>query len=195
MLDSAGKAGPSPVQTLAFALAGCMGMDVVHILTKGRLDLRGLRVSLVAERAPEDPHRITAVTIDFGVTGDIPRGAGPARDRSVAREVLLGVALDAAGHRVSHARFTIPAMTPLRSPARDVSRPAARRGRAGHDRGARHRQLDAAGGSPVAGLRQIAHPRRVRRAALSCFWPASRSRCRPDRRPDGLATSGAAVRW
>lgn len=71
-LDSAGKAGPSPVQTLAFALAGCMGMDVVHILRKGRFDLRGLKLSLVAERAQEDPHRITSVTIEFAVTGAVP---------------------------------------------------------------------------------------------------------------------------
>jgi putative redox protein len=73
VLDSAGQAGPSPVQTLAFALAGCMGMDIVHILRKGRLDLRGLKISMTAERAPEDPHRITAVAIDFTVTGDIPK--------------------------------------------------------------------------------------------------------------------------
>ena len=73
VLDSAGFAGPSPVQALAFALAGCMGMDVVHILRKGRLDLRGLKIALTAERAPEDPHRITAVTIDFTVTGDVPK--------------------------------------------------------------------------------------------------------------------------
>jgi putative redox protein len=73
VLDSAGQAGPSPVQALAFALAGCMGMDVVHILRKGRLDLRGLKISVSAERAPEDPHRITAVAIDFTVTGDIPK--------------------------------------------------------------------------------------------------------------------------
>jgi putative redox protein len=71
-LDSAGKAGPSPVQALAFALAGCMGMDVVHILRKGRLDLRGLKVSLVAERAPQDPHRVTAVRVEFAVTGSVP---------------------------------------------------------------------------------------------------------------------------
>jgi putative redox protein len=71
-LDSAGKSGPSPVQTLAFAIAGCMGMDVVHILRKGRFDLRGLSVSLVAERAQDDPHRITAVTISFAVTGNVP---------------------------------------------------------------------------------------------------------------------------
>jgi putative redox protein len=73
VLDSAGQAGPSPVQALAFALAGCMGMDVVHILRKGRFDLRGLKISLTADRAPEDPHRITAVAIDFTVTGDVPK--------------------------------------------------------------------------------------------------------------------------
>ena len=73
VLDSAGQAGPSPVQALAFALAGCMGMDVVHILRKSRLDLRGLKISMTAERAQEDPHRITAVAIDFTVTGDIPK--------------------------------------------------------------------------------------------------------------------------
>jgi putative redox protein len=73
VLDSAGLAGPSPVQALAFALAGCMGMDVVHILKKGRLDLQGLKISLSAERAQDDPHRITAVAIDVLVTGDVPK--------------------------------------------------------------------------------------------------------------------------
>ncbi len=72
VLDSAGKAGPSPVQALAFALAACMGMDVVHILRKGRFDLRGLTISLVADRAPDDPHRVTAVTLNFAVTGAVP---------------------------------------------------------------------------------------------------------------------------
>ena|SRR3982751_746721 len=72
-LDSAGEAGPSPVQALAFALAGCMGMDVVHILKKGRYDLRGLRIALVAERAQENPHRITAATLDFAITGPVPK--------------------------------------------------------------------------------------------------------------------------
>src|SRR5262245_21865558 len=73
VVDSSGKAGPSPVQALAFALGGCMGMDVVHILAKGRHELRGLKLALIAERAQENPHRVTAVTIDFTVTGSIPR--------------------------------------------------------------------------------------------------------------------------
>lgn len=71
VLDSAGLAGPSPVQALAFALAGCMGMDVVHILRKARQDLRGLAIHLVAERAQDDPHRLTAVTMEFVLTGTI----------------------------------------------------------------------------------------------------------------------------
>jgi putative redox protein len=71
-LDSAGQAGPSPVQALAFSVAACMGMDVVHILTKGRHDLRGLAIALVAERAPENPHRVTAVDMRFTLTGSVP---------------------------------------------------------------------------------------------------------------------------
>ena len=73
VLDSAGEAGPSPVQALAFALAGCMGMDVVHILQKGRHELRGLRVALTGERAPDNPHRFTSITLDFAVTGPVPK--------------------------------------------------------------------------------------------------------------------------
>ncbi|HTH04103.1 MAG TPA: OsmC family protein [Vicinamibacterales bacterium] len=70
-LDSAGVAGPSPVQTLAFALAGCMAMDVVHVLTKGRCALRGLRLDLSGQRAPTDPHRFTEIGLHFTITGDV----------------------------------------------------------------------------------------------------------------------------
>ena len=71
-LDSASAAGPSPVQALGFALAGCMAMDVVHILRKGRHDLKGLKVGLVAERAPQDPHRLTGVKLHYTITGVVP---------------------------------------------------------------------------------------------------------------------------
>ena len=98
-LDSAGIAGPSPMQALGFAVAGCMAMDVVHVLKKGRHDLRGLKVVLVAQRAQEEPRRFTSVVMEFTVTGNVPRRAGAARDRSVAREILFGLALAATGHR------------------------------------------------------------------------------------------------
>jgi putative redox protein len=72
VLDSDAREGASPVQALAFALAGCMAIDVVHILRKGRLDLRGLGARLDAERAPRDPKRLVRVRLHFRVTGDVP---------------------------------------------------------------------------------------------------------------------------
>jgi len=71
VVDSDGSAGPSPVQALALALAGCMSVDVVHILERGRQPLRGLRARLRGERAPEDPHRLVRVDLRFHVTGEV----------------------------------------------------------------------------------------------------------------------------
>jgi putative redox protein len=72
VLDSGSTAGPSPMQALAFALAGCMAMDVVHVITKGRFPLRGLRANLVGQRAPEEPRRFTAITLHYTITGEVP---------------------------------------------------------------------------------------------------------------------------
>jgi putative redox protein len=74
-LDSAGIAGPSPVQTLAFALAGCMMMDIADILTKGRHAFRALRAHLVADRADDDPHRIVRLALGVTVGGEVPHDA------------------------------------------------------------------------------------------------------------------------
>jgi putative redox protein len=75
VLDGDGIAGPSPMQVLAEALAGCMAIDVVMILTKGRHPLKGLRVSFSGERAPSPPRRFVRATLTFHVTGDVPRAA------------------------------------------------------------------------------------------------------------------------
>jgi putative redox protein len=72
ILDSDGRAGLTPVQAPVLALAGCMSVDVVHILTRGRLPLGGLRARLTAERAGEDPRRLVRVDLRFTVTGDVP---------------------------------------------------------------------------------------------------------------------------
>jgi putative redox protein len=71
-LDSDGRAGPSPMQALGYAVTGCMSMDLVHILRKGRFDLKGLKADLRAQRAPDVPHRFTAIALHFTVTGDVP---------------------------------------------------------------------------------------------------------------------------
>jgi putative redox protein len=71
-LDSASQEGPSPMQALAFALAGCMAMDVIHFVRKGRHDLRGLKADLKGERAPEDPRRFTSIELKYTITGTVP---------------------------------------------------------------------------------------------------------------------------
>lgn len=81
-LDSAGAAGPSPVQALGIALAGCMTMDVAYILTKGRQPFRALRSRLVADRAPDDPHRFVRMALHVTVEGDAP-------EEAVARAIAL----------------------------------------------------------------------------------------------------------
>ena len=76
-----------------------MAMDVVHVLKKGRHDLRGLKVALVAGRAQEDPRRFTSVALHFTVTGNVPhepiqRAIDLSRDK-----VLFGLELASTGHR------------------------------------------------------------------------------------------------
>ena len=71
-LDGDSQAGPSPVQALAFALAGCMAIDVVHILTRGRTEPRALHAHLVGHRAETDPKRFVRIVLHFTATGDVP---------------------------------------------------------------------------------------------------------------------------
>jgi len=81
-LDSGSHAGPSPMQSLAFGLAGCMAMDLLHILRKSRFPLKGLKVDLKGHRAGDTPHRFTAIDLHFTVTGEVP-------DENVQRAIDL----------------------------------------------------------------------------------------------------------
>ena len=90
VLDSRGEAGPSPVQALAMALAGCMAMDVVHILQKGRLPIQGLRAHLVAGRSGADPKRIVSAQLRLTVVGDVP-GEKVERAIALSRETYCSV--------------------------------------------------------------------------------------------------------
>jgi putative redox protein len=80
-LDSAGLAGPSPMQALGFAIAGCMTTDVAHILTRGRHPFRALRSHLVADRAQDEPHRFVRMSLHITVEGEVP---GDAVERAIA---------------------------------------------------------------------------------------------------------------
>jgi putative redox protein len=89
-IDGDSTAGPSPVQALVFALAGCMAADVIFILTKGRHDVRALRAGLNAERAQENPHRLLKVNLHFDLEGAVP-GDAVQRAISLSREKYCSV--------------------------------------------------------------------------------------------------------
>jgi putative redox protein len=90
VIDSDGRAGPSPVQALALGLAGCMAVDVVHILRKGRHPLQGLRVTLTGQRAEEEPRRLVAVDLHFALDGAVPNETA-ARAIELSREKYCSV--------------------------------------------------------------------------------------------------------
>lgn len=82
VIDGDGTAGPSPMQLMAFGIAGCMAADVVSILQKGRHPLTGLRTSFSGQRAETPPRRFTHVTMTFHVSGAVP-------DEAVSRAIAL----------------------------------------------------------------------------------------------------------
>lgn len=75
VIDGQSKAGPSPIDALAMAVAGCMAVDVVDIITKGRHELRGLTTRLTAERAADPPRRFVRVALHFEIDGPVPEAA------------------------------------------------------------------------------------------------------------------------
>jgi len=68
-IDGAAGTGATPVQMLALSLAGCMAIDLVHILTRGRHPVASLSTEIRSERAADDPKRFTRVYLDFTLTG------------------------------------------------------------------------------------------------------------------------------
>jgi putative redox protein len=75
IVDGDSSAGPSPVQLLAISLAGCMSMDIVDILRKGRHTMTAFRSDIVGERAQEPPTRLLKVRLEFHVQGVVPAQA------------------------------------------------------------------------------------------------------------------------
>ena len=68
-VDGDSKRAASPVDMLLLSLAGCMGADVVDILGKSRVELDGLEIEVVGERAEEHPRRLSGLRIVFRLTG------------------------------------------------------------------------------------------------------------------------------
>ncbi|MBI4727863.1 OsmC family protein [candidate division TA06 bacterium] len=68
-------AGFAPMQLVLLAAAGCMAMDMVSILQKKKMDIKGFRVLMDGKRAEEHPKRFTEMNFVYEVKGDIPKEA------------------------------------------------------------------------------------------------------------------------
>ena len=74
-LDGNQTTGPSPMQALAAALAGCMAVDLVLILSKGRQPPVALQARLIGERAQTEPRRFQRIQLHYMVQGTVAVGA------------------------------------------------------------------------------------------------------------------------
>ncbi len=83
-IDGDGKAGPSPMDALLLSLAGCMGIDVLMILEKGRVPVRALEVDVEGTRPDEPPRRFLALRLVYRI-----EGPGPEHDGRIERAVAL----------------------------------------------------------------------------------------------------------
>lgn len=73
---------PRPMELLLAGTGGCTAYDVVLILKRGRHDVRGCDVQLIAERAETEPKVFTRIEMKYIVRG---RGLKPAAvERAVA---------------------------------------------------------------------------------------------------------------
>jgi len=61
--------GVRPMEMLLLGMGGCSEFDVVHILKKGRHDVRFCEVELTAERADSEPKVFTRIHAHFRVGG------------------------------------------------------------------------------------------------------------------------------
>ena len=57
---------------LASALAGCLAIDIVHILTKGRFDMRSFSTQLTGRRADNEPRRFVSFDLRFTLDTSAP---------------------------------------------------------------------------------------------------------------------------
>jgi len=71
-MDGKREAGPSPVQAVAFALAGCMAIDVVDVIEKGRLPVKSVTCDMRVFRDSGTPSKIIGCDLHFLVRGDVP---------------------------------------------------------------------------------------------------------------------------
>ncbi|MDR2153864.1 MAG: OsmC family protein [Burkholderiaceae bacterium] len=87
---------PRPMEMLLAGAGGCTAYDVVLILKRGRHDVRGCSVKLIAERAEQEPKVFTRIRLHFTVTGKgvpasaVERAIHLSHEKYCSATVMLG---------------------------------------------------------------------------------------------------------
>lgn len=63
------NAGIRPKELILLGLAGCTGSDVVAILQKKKIDLKGFEINVNAEQQDEHPQVFTKIHLEFNFYG------------------------------------------------------------------------------------------------------------------------------
>src|SRR5579859_2276089 len=61
--------GPSPMEMLLVALAGCAGIDIISMLRKMRQEVSGYEICVHGTRVEEHPRVYNQITVEHIVTG------------------------------------------------------------------------------------------------------------------------------
>ncbi len=68
-IDGDTVVGPSPMDALLLALAGCMGADVCSILESSRVPLTGLEIAITGTRPADPPRRFIKIELAYRLSG------------------------------------------------------------------------------------------------------------------------------
>ncbi|WP_297387062.1 OsmC family protein [Acidiferrobacter sp.] len=85
--------GPRPTELVLAGMGGCTSFDVVHILRKGRADVRACSARIEAERAGEDPKVFTRMHVHFVVSGRELKEAAVERAIRLSAEKYCSVSI------------------------------------------------------------------------------------------------------
>ena len=103
------NAGTRPMELMLMSIGSCAATDVVHILTKGRVNVKHCKVTVDAKRETEDPQIFTAVHLTFKVSGErlTERKLARAVELSADKYCSASILMHRAGVNVTHAHELI----------------------------------------------------------------------------------------
>jgi putative redox protein len=90
-LDGERHAGASPMELLLEAVAGCMAIDLVHILGRMRSEVKSLSARIEGTRAESHPRRFVALNLHFKIAGEGIAPADAERAIKLSRETYCSV--------------------------------------------------------------------------------------------------------